>query len=279
MSNLDYVTVATEIAHEAGSLLEQYFEKRPAIEYKQEFDLVTAADRASEKLIIERLRSRFPSHSIVGEEGGGIDNNSEYVWYVDPLDGTTNFAHGYPVFAVSLGLLHKGEPIAGVVFDPIRKECFSAEKGSGAYLNNRRIHVTKTTVMEEGIYGTGFPSPRRHTNVNVHFFHQVSMLTHGSRRVGSAALDLCWIACGRLDGFWEFGLKSWDTAGGIILVAEAGGTYTDMHGGPYKIAGPTLAATHGKVHEPLLELFSEVFQGKYRVPLEPVSSYQSDPID
>jgi len=271
MSNLDYVTVATEIAYEAGALLEQYFEQRPAIEYKQEYDLVTAADRASEKLVVERLRSRFPSHSIIGEEGGGIDNNSEYVWYVDPLDGTTNFAHGYPVFAVSLGLLQNGEPIAGVVYDPIRKECFAAEKGSGAYLNNRRIQV-----MEKGIYGTGFPSPRRHTNVNVHFFHQISMLTHGSRRVGSAALDLCSVACGRLDGFWEFGLKSWDAAAGIILVAEAGGTYSDMHGGPYEIAGPTLAATNGKVHGQMLELFSEIFQGNYRVPLDPVSTYLAE---
>jgi myo-inositol-1(or 4)-monophosphatase len=270
MSNVDYLSAAVEIAREAGKVLEHHHEKGVAVEYKGEYDVVTAADRASEKLIVEQLRQRFPAHSIVAEEGGGISNGSEFVWHVDPLDGTTNFAHGFPAFAVSMGLARKGEPIAGVVYDPIRKELFSAEKGSGAYLNNRRIRVSKTAALAESLFGTGFPSPRRHVDVNIHFFHQVSMLSHGIRRAGSAALDLCSVAAGRLDGFWEFGLKTWDVAAGLLIVTEAGGRYGDMKGGHYELGSGHLAATNGAVHEELLRLFDEVFQGRYRVPIPPI---------
>lgn len=270
VNNLDYVSVATEIAQEAGALLERYFERQPPIEYKREFDLVTAADRASEKLVVERLRSRFPTHGIVAEEGSEVNAASEYIWYVDPLDGTTNFAHSFPMFNVSLGLTQKGQPVAGVVYDPIRKEFFTAEKGSGAFLNNRKIRVSQAEALKEGLFATGFPSPKRpQLSANVYFFHQISMLTHGARRAGSAALDLCYVACGRFDGFWEFGLKPWDAAAGVLMVSEAGGTYTDMQGGPYAPGGPHLAATNGLLHEELLELFDDVFRGKLRVPLEP----------
>jgi myo-inositol-1(or 4)-monophosphatase len=270
MNNPDFTTVAAEIAREAGNLLEHYYDQRVAVEYKGEFDLVTAADRASEKLVVAQLRSRFPSHSIVAEEGGGIEQNSGYVWYVDPLDGTTNFAHSFPTFAVSMGLAHNNELVAGVVYDPMRKECFTAERGSGAYLNNRRLHVSKTARFQEGLYATGFASANRRHDVNVHFFHRMSLMTHGVRRPGSAALDLCYVAAGRLEGFWEFGLKSWDVAAGLLLVSEAGGKWGDMRGGPYEVGGPHLAATNGLVHEDLLKVFGDIADGRIETPLPPV---------
>jgi len=271
MNNPDFTTAAAEIAREAGQLLEHYFDQRVAVEYKGEFDLVTAADRASEKLIVERLRSRFPSHSIVAEEGGGVEHNSGYVWYVDPVDGTTNFAHGFPTFAVSMGLAHNEELVAGVVYDPMRKECFTAERGSGAYLNHRRLHVSRVAQFREGLFATGFASSNRRQEVNVHFFHRMSLLTHGVRRPGSAALDLCYVAAGRLDGFWEFGLKPWDVAAGLLLISEAGGVWGDMRGGPYKLGGPHLAATNGRLHQDLLKVFEDIANGRNETPPPAVS--------
>ena len=271
MDNVDYLSVAVDIAREAGALLLKHYE-RVEIEYKGEFNLVTAADRAAEALIIERLHNRFPTHSIIAEEGGGSDNDPDYVWHVDPLDGTTNFAHTFPAFATSIGLAYRGQPIAGVVYDPLRDEMFSAEKGSGAYLNNQRLKVSTAPRMSEGLFATGFPSGRRHKEMNIHFFHQVSMASHGIRRAGSAALDLCSVASGRLEGFWEIGLNSWDVAAGLLIVEEAGGRYSDMHGGPYELGGVELLATNGLVHAELMELFGEIYQGRYRVPIVPVSS-------
>jgi myo-inositol-1(or 4)-monophosphatase len=161
---------------------------------------------------------------------------------------------------------------AGVIYDPIRQEAWTAERGAGAYLNNRRIHISKVSRLQESLLCTGFPSRKRHANVNVHFFHQASMASHGVRRTGSAALDLAWVACGRLDGFWEFGLSPWDMAAGTLIVAEAGGLCSDMHGAPHVIGtSPHLLATNGAVHAEILELFSEVFNGHYRVPMPPVA--------
>jgi len=262
-----YLETAADIAREAGALLTNYFERRVAFELKGDFDLVTEADRASERLVVERLRSHFPLHSIVAEEGGGHESSSEYRWYVDPLDGTTNFAHGFPMFNVTLALEQAGQLIAGVVFDPLRAEMFSAERGAGSYLNNRRIHVSAASKMEDCLFATGFPSFKRHLNINVHFFHQVAMTTHGVRRGGSAALDLAYVACGRLDGFWEFGLKVWDMAAGVLLVEEAGGKCSDMKGRPMDLRGKHVLADNGKVHDQVLALFAEVFQGQYRIPL------------
>ena len=175
-----------DIARESGALLAAYFDKRVAFELKGDFDLVTEADRASERLVVERLRSHFPSHSIVAEEGGGRQGPSGYRWYVDPLDGTTNFAHGYPVYNVTMGLEQDGEMLVGVVFDPSRQEMFSAERGAGAYLNNRRIRVSASRRLADSLVSTGFPSRKRHLNVNIHFYHQMAMATHGVRRGGSA---------------------------------------------------------------------------------------------
>lgn len=266
-----YLETAVDIAREAGALLANYFERRVSFELKGEFDLVTEADRASEKMIVERLRSHFPSHGIVAEEGGGHSSSSEYRWYVDPLDGTTNFAHTFPIFNVTLALEQAGEMLVGVVFDPIRQEIFSAERGSGAYLNNRRIRVSKTSLLEDSLLCTGFPSRRRHLNVNVHFYHQLAMATHGVRRTGSAAIDLAWVACGRLDGFWEFGLNPWDMAAGCLLVTEAGGKVSDMKGQPHHLTSPHLLADNGLLHDQIVQIFSEVFVGQYRVPLPVIS--------
>ena len=191
-----YLETAVEIAREAGALLANYFERRVAFELKGDFDLVTEADRASEKLIVERLRTHFPSHGIVAEEGGGHESPSEYRWFVDPLDGTTNFAHSFPMFNVTLGLEKAGEIVAGVIYDPIRQEMFTAERGAGAYLNNRRIRVSGAKRLEDSLASTGFPSRKRHQNVNIHFYHQMAMASHGVRRTGSAAIDLAYVASG-----------------------------------------------------------------------------------
>jgi myo-inositol-1(or 4)-monophosphatase len=262
-----YLETSMEIAREAGALLVGFFDRRVSFELKGEFDLVTEADRASERYIVERLRAHFPAHAIVAEEGGGHESASEYRWYVDPLDGTTNFAHGFPVWCVTLGLQRDGEMIAGCIFDPNRNEMFACERGSGAYLNHRRIRVSKASRLEDSLVATGFPSRKRHLNVNVHFYYQMAMWTHGVRRAGSAALDLAYVAGGRLDGFWEFGLNPWDMAAGVLLVAEAGGAVSDMRGGPMQVGGAHLLADNGLVHEEALKLFGEVFGGRYRTPL------------
>jgi myo-inositol-1(or 4)-monophosphatase len=266
---------AVAIAQEAGALIANYAERRPAIEIKGEQDLVTEADRASEALIIERLRSHFPSHGIVAEESGRHESPSDYRWYVDPVDGTTNFAHGYPCYNVTLALEKAGELICGVTFDPNRNELFSAEKGGGAYLNNRRISVSPAPRVEEALMSTGFPSRKRHENINVHFFYQLSIMTHGIRRTGSAAIDLAYVACGRSDGFWEFGLNAWDMAAGVLLVREAGGRVTDMKGKDLSLAGPHLLATNSRIHDQVLGHFADIFAGKWEHRLPQTSTHAS----
>jgi len=259
---------AVEIAREAGSLLATYFERRIPYETKGEFDLVTEADRASEKLVVERLLSYFPSHNIVAEEGGGHQTASDYRWFVDPLDGTTNFAHGFPAFNVTLGLERAGELVAGVVYDPIRQEMFTAERGAGAYLNNRRIHCSSVKHLADSLASTGFPSRKRHHNINIHFYYQLAMASHGVRRTGSAAIDLAYVACGRLDFFWEFGLKPWDMAAGTLLVQEAGGRVSDMKGGAHSVtASDHLLADNGPLHDEVLRAFGQIFGGVLAVPL------------
>lgn len=264
---MSYLETSIEIAREAGALLAAYFDRRVAFELKGEFDLVTEADRASEKLVVERLRSHFPDHAIVAEEGGGQSGSSDYRWYVDPLDGTTNFAHGFPMFNITLALERAGELIAGVIYDPVRGELFTAERGAGAYLNGVRIHVSRTARVQDALVATGFPSRKRHLNVNVHFYYQLAMMSHGVRRAGSAALDLAYVACGRLDAFWEFGLNPWDMAAGILIVSEAGGACSDMKGGPVNVRGPHLLADNAAIHAGMVDLFAEIFAGRYRFPM------------
>ncbi len=263
-----YLETAAEIAREAGALLTGYFERRVPFETKGEFDLVTEADRASERLVVERLRSHFPTHSIMAEEGARHQGQSDYRWYVDPLDGTTNFAHSFPVFNVTLGLERAGEMVAGVVYDPCRQEMFTSERGSGAWLNNRRIHVSSVAQVSDSLASTGFPSRKRHHNINIHFYYQLAMASHGVRRTGSAAIDLAYVASGRLDFFWEFGLKPWDVAAGSLLVSEAGGRVTDMRGGPHNVTNSDdILADNGHLHDEVLGMFGQIFQGHLPVPL------------
>jgi myo-inositol-1(or 4)-monophosphatase len=258
----DFVPAMIAIARDAGGLLIEYFNRRVKIEYKGEVDLVTEADRKSEALILERVRARWPNHDVLGEEGARIESGSEYRWYIDPLDGTTNFAHGFPVFCVSLGLEFKGKRIAGVVYDPTRNELFAAEQGSGAYLNECRIHVSAVDRLAESLVATGFPSHKRHRNPNIFFYHQITLRTHGVRRAGSAALDLCSVACGRFDAFWEFNLNPWDTAAGVLIVEEAGGQVTDFSGAPFNIDSRETLASNALVHRAMLAEFEAIFQGR-----------------
>jgi myo-inositol-1(or 4)-monophosphatase len=269
------------IAREAGALLLHYFHQKLKIEYKGEADLVTAADRASEALIRERIRSEFPGHDVLGEEQGLSDTGSEYRWYVDPLDGTTNFAHGYPVFCVSLALEHRtaesARRIAAVIYDPTRDELFSAEQGRGAKLNGERIQVSKFSQLKECLVATGFPSHKRHQNPNIYFYHQITLRTHGVRRAGSAALDLCCVACGRFDGFWEFNLNPWDTAAGVLIIEEAGGRVTRFDGSPFQIDSRETLASNGLVHDALLHEFHEIFAGRGLEPLPDPRLHERSP--
>ncbi len=258
-----YVDTAAGIAREAGSLLSSYFDRRIGFELKGEHDLVTEADRASERLVIERLKQHCPSHDIVAEEGGGHLTGAEYRWYVDPLDGTTNFAHAFPFYNVTLALERAGELIAGVIYDPIRGEMFAAERGGGARLNGVPIRVSNVARLQDSLSATGFPSRKRHQNVNIHFYYQLAMMSHGVRRAGAAAIDLAYVACGRMDAFWEFNLNPWDMAAGILMVEEAGGRCSDMKGGPADVHGPHLLADNGHIHDEMVQVFADVFAGRY----------------
>ena len=263
-----YLPDLEPIAREAGALLMSYFDQHIKIEYKGDVDLVTAADRASEKLIVERLQDKWPQHGIVGEEGTRSDTGAEYRWFVDPLDGTTNFAHGYPVFCISIALTRQDDQLeVGVLYDPTRDELFSAERGAGATLNGKPMHVSKITRLAESILGTGFPSHKRHKNPNIHFYQQLTLRSHGVRRAGSAALDLANVAAGRYDGFWEFNLNPWDTAAGVLIVQEAGGTVTRFDGTPFRLDSREVLASNSLIHEVLLENFREIFAGRGLEPL------------
>lgn len=273
---LKFAGPASRIALEAGALLRDYYHQGVATEYKGEVDLVTVADRTSEKLIVERLHAMFPAHGIYGEEGTRSHLESEYRWYIDPLDGTTNFAHGFPVFCVSMGLERRspllqssqdGEIVAAVIYDPLREELFTSEKGAGAYLNGARIHVSRTPLLAEALVATGFPSRKRHDNPNVYFYQQFTLRSHGVRRAGAAALDLAYTACGRLDAYWEFNLNPWDTAAGALLVTEAGGTMTRYDGSTFLLNSEEILATNGRLRDEMIGFFRAMFAGE---DLEPI---------
>jgi len=245
-----FLDIAIEAAREAGAQLAAEFGRPKQISYKGEVDLVTESDRRSEAIIVAKLRNHFPQHGIVAEEGSGGSGEARprYCWHVDPLDGTTNFAHGYPCFAVSIGLLEEAEPVAAVVFNPVNSELFTAIRGEGAYLNQKRIHVSPVETLSKSLVATGFPTHKVRNSVNIQYYWAFTMRTHGVRRDGSAALDLAAVAAGRFDGFWEFGLKSWDTAAGMLLVREAGGSVTSLDGRPYHPGDADVLASNGPIH-------------------------------
>lgn len=263
----DFLPNMEAIAREAGALLMRYFRQRIGYELKGEADLVTRADRESEALIVGHIRELWPEHNIMAEEGTRDENGSEWRWYIDPLDGTTNFAHGFPVFAVSMALEHRGEMVAGLVYDPSRDEMFAAEKGSGATLNGERIQVSKTPELKRSLLATGFPSFKRHDNPNIHFYHQLTLRSHGIRRPGSAALDLTTVAAGRVEGYWEFNLNPWDTAAGVLLVQEAGGKVTRFDGSPWRLDSRETLASNGLIHDELMREFDAIFKGRGLEPL------------
>jgi len=272
--NYEFVPQMSEIAREAGGLLMQFFQRRVKIEYKGDADLVTEADRNSEKLILERIRAIWPSHEVIGEEGARIETGGDYRWYVDPLDGTTNFAHGYPVFCVSLGLAFQGRRKAAVLYDPTRDELFAAERGKGAVLNGEAISVSKTPKLAQSLVATGFPSHKRHKNPNIYFYHQITLKTHGVRRAGSAALDLASVACGRFDGFWEFNLNAWDLAAGVLIVEEAGGKVSGFRGEELAVTDRDVVASNGLIHGDLLHEFAGIFEGRGLEPLPDPREYR-----
>ena len=267
---------AEEIAREAGALLRDFYQRGVATEYKGDVDLVTEADRASEALLSRRLGETFPRHGIFGEEGTRQDLDSGFRWYIDPLDGTTNFAHGFPAFCVVLGcerrptgtpLDQDGKMVVGIVYDPLRDEMFSTARGQGATLNGRPMHVSKTAKLQESLIATGFPSHKRHRSPNIHFYQEFTLRSHGVRRAGSAALDLAYVACGRLDGFWEFKLNPWDTSAGYLLVEEAGGTITHFDSGRFTLDSAEVFATNGRIHAEMQVLFEDLFAGRNLQPI------------
>ena len=274
--NCVFVPKADEIAREAGARLREYFAQGVETEYKGDVDLVTVADRTVEKLIRMRLSEAFPEHGIYGEEGTRERMEGEFRWYVDPLDGTTNFAHGFPQFCVSMGLEHRpagtkadedGELVAGVIYDPMREELFTAERGRGTRLNGKPAKVSRIGELAESLLATGFPSRKRHASPNIHFYQEFTMRSHGVRRAGSAALDLAYVACGRLEAFWEFNLNPWDTAAGILLVQEAGGLVTDFSGAHFRLDSDEVLASNGLIHEELIGFFGDMFAGRGLSPI------------
>lgn len=243
-----YLDAAMEIAREAGAVLREEAQRPPDIAYKGDYDLVTQADKRSEAVIVSRLQKLFPEHAVAAEEGSGKETGSEYRWHVDPLDGTTNFAHGYPCFCVSMALAKGSELLLGVIYNPIFEEMFWAARGEGAFFNGKSIACSKNPDLRRSLLCTGFPNHKRHSLPNIHYYWDFTLCSHGVRRDGSAALDLAYVAAGRFDGFWEFGLKPWDTAAGVVLVEEAGGKVSDLDGKPYMLGGKSILATNGLIH-------------------------------
>lgn len=259
-----YLDLATLAATTAGGTLKTYLGNITSIVAKGEAgDLVTEADKAAETIILEILHRHLPSHAILAEEAGVIgDQTNEYLWAIDPLDGTTNFAHGYPFAAVSIGLLVAGVPQVGVIYNPFADELFQAATGWGAKLNQRQIHVSQTATLQASLLVTGFAYDRRQTPDNNYAeFCHLTHLTHGVRRSGSAALDLASVACGRLDGYWERGIKPWDMAAGIVLVQEAGGKVTAYDGSPIDIESGRVLATNGRLHSALSQALLQIPSG------------------
>jgi myo-inositol-1(or 4)-monophosphatase len=251
---------AIQTAREAGQVLADKFGRALQVSNKGDIDLVTEADLAAERLIVERIRSYHPRHAILTEEAGNVKEaggpDAEYKWIIDPLDGTTNYAHGYPVFCVSVALEHEGRVVVGVVYDPTRDELFAAERGGGATLNGRRMRASETDELNRALVCTGFPYDVRERGDFARHFRQFIMRAQSVRRDGAAALDLSYVAAGRFEGFYEEGLRPWDVAAGVLLVEEAGGRVTHYDGSPFNIYATHIAASNGLVHDEMLRILA-----------------------
>ncbi len=248
------------IAKEAGSVIREGFGKSFKVEYKTgENNLVTEIDKASEKVITDFIRKKYPSHSILAEEGSGEQKDSEYLWVIDPLDGTTNFAHGLPIFSVSIGLQKNGETIAGVVYDVMRDIIFSAELGAGTFADSEKITVSKNDNLAHSMLGTGFPyNKKENPDKLFERFIALTKTARGVRRLGSAAIDFCYLASGVFDGFWEVHLHPWDICAGKLIVEEAGGLVTDFHGNKTNIYTKRILSTNGKIHEQVIKVMNSL---------------------
>ena len=252
---------AIQTARDAGRVLAERFGRNLRISNKSELDLVTESDLASERLIIDRIKTHYPRHAILAEESGtnppaGEGAQSDWRWIIDPLDGTTNYAHGYPCFCVSMGLERNGTLEIGVIYDPLRDEVFAAERGQGAALNGKRIHVSPTPSLASALLCTGFPYDVRERGQFARHFTNFIMNAQGVRRDGAAALDLAYVAAGRFDGFWEEGLKPWDVAAGMLLIEEAGGRVSDYQNQPLDIFTPPILASNGLIHEEMMRVLA-----------------------
>lgn len=257
IGNFNLLNFAIQTARDAGRVLAEKF-GRVTVRHKGDIDLVTDADLAAERLIVERVRSHYPRHAILAEEAGEIiaigGQQADYKWIVDPLDGTTNYAHGYPVFCVSIALEHEGQIVVGVVYDPLRDEMFAAARGEGATLNGRRMRVSDVGELNRALVCTGFPYDVRSRTEFARHFANFIMSAQSVRRDGAAALDLAYVAAGRFDGFWEEGLRPWDVAAGALLIEEAGGRVTRYDGSPFRVYNPPVIASNGLVHEAMMEV-------------------------
>ncbi|HLX36926.1 MAG TPA: inositol monophosphatase family protein [Candidatus Binataceae bacterium] len=255
----DIEKVALRAARAAGRIHMSWLHRAEATRKTNPLDLVTEADKEAERAVIATIRRAFPDHAILAEESGASGNTSAHRWIIDPLDGTTNFAHGFPAFCVSIAYEYRGRVQVGVVFDALRKEVFIARRGKGARLNGEPIHVSKSKKLETSLLATGFAYDRRERRrFYLCFWEEMMMRVEGIRRAGSAALDLASVASGRLDGFWEFNLKPWDVAAGSLLVEEAGGKMTNMDGTPFDLAGAQLLATNSRIHAEMAKVLREI---------------------
>ena len=260
-----FTNVAVESAYKGAEVLLKYFNNIKKIEYKGRIDPVTIADKTSQKAIVDNIKQYFPLHNIIAEEQDSTlaQNSNDYCWIIDPLDGTVNYVHGVPTFAISIGLKYKNEIISGVIYAPALKEMFVAQKGKGAYLNNKKISVSKIKDMVRALPVTGFPYyvKEKPTRV-IKNFKNIMLETQGLRRFGAAAIDLAYVACGRFDFFWEEGLKPWDVAAGIVILKEAGGKITDFFGGKDFLFGKTIVASNKVLHKDILKVLNETGKSK-----------------
>jgi myo-inositol-1(or 4)-monophosphatase len=248
------------LAYGAGEILRAGFQQPKHLQLKREIDVVTETDLNAEKYLIGEINTRFPDHHIIAEESGENTGDLKHTWYIDPIDGTSNFAHGLPIFSTSIAYAQDGEVILGVVYDPIKDEMFSAEKGKGAFLNDQPIHVAEQTELRRSMVATGFPYDRFDSKVNnLTFFSTFALKVRSIRRLGSAALDVCYVAAGRYNGFWEFKIETWDIAAGVLILKEAGAKVTKMNGNPEMLHGrlSILAANPGLYAE-MLKVIQEI---------------------
>ena len=249
---------AVHTARAAGAVLRDYYRTGVTVKYKGEIDLITEADHASEALILKRIRAAYPACAILSEESGASANTSPDVWIADPLDGTTNFAHGLPIFSVTLGLMVNGVLEVGVTYDPIYDELYTAQRGQGAYLNGERLHVSAAATLDQALLVTGFPYDRRtNPHNNIQQFADFSLRAQGVLRLGSAALDLAAVAAGRLDGYWEFKINPWDIAAGVLLVTEAGGQVTAPDGLPLDLFARQVLASNSLIHPEMVQVLAD----------------------